>query len=162
MGQLCIEVWSANIINFITFRPATLCLYYAIYSIDPIKSVHIGSVIYHPVWIFEEILNLIPKIWNSLSSTCYSDFCCSATVQKIWPSPNVDDLYIILIRFWRRFQIWSPKFEIYSVAPTIAILIVQPQCGKREPHQMWMIYMSVWSNFQGDSESDHQNLKFTL
>ena len=29
-------------------------------------------------------------------------------------------LYIILIRFSRRFQIWSPKFEIHSVPPATA------------------------------------------
>ena len=42
-----------------------------------------------------------------------------ATLQEIWLSPNVDNLYIILIRFLRRFWIWSPKFKIHSVAPAI-------------------------------------------
>jgi hypothetical protein len=42
----------------------------------------------------------------------------------------------------RRFWIWPPKFEIHSAIPAIAILILQPHCGKCDPHQIGIIYIS--------------------
>ena len=121
-----------------------------------------GWFIYHSDQILKEIPNLITKIWNLFCSTYYSHFDCSATVREAWISPNVDDLYVSLIEFSRRFWIWSPKFKIPSVASATAIFIVQPPCEKCDPHQIEMTYISVWPNFQGDSESGHSNLKFTL
>ena len=40
------------------------------------------SVIYHPDWIFEENLNLVTKIENSVYSTCYCYICPIVTLQE--------------------------------------------------------------------------------
>jgi hypothetical protein len=121
-----------------------------------------GWSIYHSDRFFKEILNLATKIWNSLCHTCYSHIYPSATFREMWFLPNRDNLYIILTAFSRRFWIWSPKFEIHSAILATAIFILQPHFGKCDSYQIGIIYISFWPLFQGDSESGHQNLKFTL
>jgi hypothetical protein len=61
----------------------------------------------------------------------------------------------------RGFWISKQKFEISPVAPTTTIFILQPHYGKCDPSQIGIIHIWLRPHFQGDSESDHQNLKFT-
>jgi hypothetical protein len=59
---------------------------------------------------------LVSEISNYITSTRYSYIYFLATFWKTLTFTNHDDLYIILTQFSRRFQIWSQKFQILSVA----------------------------------------------
>jgi len=104
-------------------------------------------------------INYPTEIWHFTCSTCYGYFYPSATLQEMWPLPTRDNLYIILTAFSRRFWIWPPKFDTHSVILAVAIFILQPHCGKCDPYQLGIIYISFWPHFQGDSESGHQNFE---
>ena len=103
--------------------------------------------IYHPDWIFKEILNLVTKFWNSICGSCYGYIYSTATLQENLTITNQDDLYIIWTRFLRGFWIQSQKFEITSGAYTRAILVFQPHYGKIWPPPISMIYISSGPDF---------------
>jgi hypothetical protein len=86
-----------------------------------------GSVIHHLNPIFWESLDLKSEISNSISGTCYS---ISVTFRENVTFTDEGDLYIIWVRISRRFQIWSQKFEIPSVASAVAIFVFQPHFQK--------------------------------
>jgi hypothetical protein len=74
-----------------------------------------------------------------------------------------DILYITLTGISRGFWISSQKFEIQPVAAHMAILV---ECVSATLREKWsspirMIYISSLLNFQGDSESELGNLKFS-
>ena len=104
------------------------------YKLKKRKFVQTGSIIYHPELIFEEVLNIWTEIWNYTCSTCCDYFYLSAILQGMGPLPDVDDLYIILTRFSRRFWIWLSKFEILSLASAVTIVIFLPHYKKCESH----------------------------
>ena len=100
----------------------------------------IGSVIYHPESIFEEVPNIWTAIWNYTCGTCCDYFYLSDILQEMWPLPDVGDLYIILTRFSRRFWIWLSKFEILSLASAVTIFIFLPHYRECEPHGTFFSY----------------------
>jgi hypothetical protein len=54
---------------------------------------------------------------------------------------------------------WELHFQQCSVALATAMFIFWPHCRKCDPYQIWIIYISSWPHFQGDSESGHQNFE---
>jgi len=71
-------------------------------------------------------------------------------------------LYIILTRISRGFQISNLKFEIQPVAADTVIFVFQPHFRKIWDPLIRAIHISSWLYFQGEFESGHRNLKFSL
>lgn len=103
--NLVIKIW--NSICSICYN----CIFHFSHISGQFDLSRIGSVIYHPDPIFEKSLNIKLEFWNSASDICYSHICAIATFFRNLISTNQGDLCTILIRFLRRFWIWSQKFE---------------------------------------------------
>ena len=79
---------------------------------------------YHPDQIFEEILDLAIKIWNSTCDTPYSHICVLVIFQRNLTSTDQDDLTSSWSKISRRFWIWTQKFWIPLVASTFGISLL--------------------------------------
>ena len=81
---------------------------------------------------------------------------------KIWPPTKWDGLYTTRCHILRRLQICNQKFEIPSVAPAMNRFVFQPHFGKIWPHRIRSFGLVSGLIFQGESESEVRNFKFSL
>jgi hypothetical protein len=93
---------------------------------------------------------------------CLLQACLTKNKSHLWLKINFWIRRVSTCFHMRGFWISQQKLEISPLAPAMTIFILQPYCWKCGPYQIWIIYISFWSHFWGDSESGHQNLKFTL
>jgi hypothetical protein len=110
------------------------------------------------LWEFRsELRNLKFHQWHLLwPYLCFSHIAGNVTSpnQIIWSGTRA--------YFPMRIHIWTQKFGIPSVAPTMAIFAFQPHCGTIWTHQI-RSFEVVWGViFQGESESEVRNFKFSL
>ncbi len=111
---------------------------------------------------FQENLNQVSEIWNSIANTRYGYINILARFQKTLTFTNQGDPYIIWTRILRRSRIWSQKSEISSVTAVMVLFAFLPHCGKIWPPPIRMRYISSEPEFWGDSRSEVRNLKFYL